>query len=466
MTNPYAPPEAAPDASASMARGAVYALAVLFSMNLLNYVDRYVFAAVGPGIMRDLRINKLQFGYLGSAFIIVYTMVSPLIGVLGDRFDRRKLLAFGVGLWSVATVGTAYARSFNQMFLARAILGVGEASYGIVAPTLLADFFDAKRRGRVMGIFYLALPVGTAIGYGAGGIMEKLAGWPSAFWVVGPPGLLLAGAGLLMRDPGRGTMESSKATEQAPPGLADYLTILKTPSFLLNTAGLAAVTFTTGAFGHWIPSYFECVHHTKPENKAYLGIALALAGLTGVIIGMILPDRLQRWTKRAYLLWAGVAVFLAVPFGCLGLLSPSLGWSLGLLTLASVLMSSCLGPCNTVTANVVPGSRRAAGFAISIFLLHLLGDIPSPPLVGYVADRLGLPGAGETALGRFFEGLGALPVMVGHDRANITAGMLLIAPVLLIGSLCFFLGARFLPADQDRARALSQGHDDHSVLHL
>src|SRR3954471_7506959 len=210
--------------STQIARGATFALAVLFSMNLLNYIDRYVFAAVGPGIMGTLRISKGEFGFLGSSFMIVYTIVSPFVGVLGDRLDRRKILAFGVGLWSVATVGTAYATTFNQMFLARAFLGVGEASYGVVAPTLLADFFDARRRGRVMGIFYLALPVGTAMGYGVGGLMEKLRGWPSAFLVVGPPGLLLALAGLMMRNPVRGASDGKVSlAKAAPPRASDYL---------------------------------------------------------------------------------------------------------------------------------------------------------------------------------------------------------------------------------------------------
>jgi MFS family permease len=441
----------------------MFALAVLFSMNLLNYVDRYVFAAVGPAIIRDLGVTKAGFGFLGSSFIIVYTIVSPFVGVLGDRYDRRKILAFGVALWSVATVGTAFARTFNHMFLARAVLGVGEASYGVIAPTLLADFFDARRRGRVMGAFYLALPVGTALGYIAGGIMEKVAGWPSAFWVVGPPGILLAMAGLMMREPGRGASDG-RVAKAAPPGPKDYLSLFTVPSYVFNTAGMAAVTFTTGAFGIWIPAYFEYVHHTKPEDKAKLGVALALGGLLGVLIGMWLPDRLRKRTDRAYLLWAGGAVLLSVPFGAAGILATrSVSLSLGLLTIASILMSSCLGPCNTVTANVIPGPRRAMGYAASIFLLHLLGDIPSPPLIGFVADYLARPGS--SPIGRFLESLGATPVSDGHGLTNITAGMLVIVPVLLLGSLCFFFGSRTLPRDQERARAFGGGDDGAVPIH-
>jgi MFS family permease len=401
-----------------LARGALFALFVLFSMNLLNYVDRYVFAAVGLGIQRDLSLTKESFGYLSSSFMVVYTLVAPFVGWLNDRVDRRRLLAFGVGLWSVATVGTAFARSFNEMFWARAFLGIGEASYGVVAPTLLAEFFDIKRRGRVMALFYLALPVGTAIGYGVGGKMEELAGvhaqsiqstaaslglggiarsfegWRLAFWVVGIPGLILALLGLALREPGR------KARKR--PTLREYLEVLKTPSYVYNTAGLAAITFTTGAFGIWFPTYFEQVHHTKHSDKIYLGLALAGAGLVGVLLSMWLPDLLLKRTRRAYMLWAGTAVFLAVPIGAAGLLSSNTFVSLGLLTLASIFMASCLGPCTTVTANVVPANRRGVGFALSIFLLHLFGDIPSPPLVGWVADKLGSEAGRASATGRVF----------------------------------------------------------------
>jgi MFS family permease len=463
-------------------------------MNLLNYVDRYVFAAVGPGIIRDLKLTKAQFGLLGSSFIVIYTVVSPLVGLLGDRTDRRKLLAFGVGLWSLATVAAAFAQDMGQMFLARAVLGVGEASYGVIAPTILADFFATRKRGRIMAIFYLALPVGTAIGYGVGGLMESLGtahaasiqetaaqmglgflgphltAWRSAFWVVGLPGIVLALLGLFIRDPGRGASDAVGGVHHpvAPrrPEWGDYLQILKTPSYLYNTAGMAAVTFTTGAFGIWVPAYFEYVHGLQPERKIVLGVALATAGLIGVAISMILPDMLQRRTRKAYLIWAASAVILAVPFGVFGLLADNLVQAMVLLAISSVLMSSCLGPCNTVTANVVPGNQRATGYALSIFLLHLFGDIPSPPLIGRVADWLGQPEGRQSVFGQFFESIGAMPVSDGQHLTNITAGMLVIAPVLLIGAFCFYLGSRHLVRDQEKALARSGSLGaDHHLMH-
>lgn len=468
-------------------RGALFALGVLFSMNLLNYVDRFIFAAVGTPIMEELQLKPLPFGILASSFMVVYTMVSPVVGFLGDRGDRRRLLAFGVGLWSLATVGTAFAQDFGQMFLARSLLGVGEASYGVVAPALLADLFEPRARARVMGFFYLAMPLGTAVGYGLGGVVQAHWGWRAAFWVVGLPGLVLALAGLVIRDPGRGASEGQEAEAVEgldaprepgfPPGpwwrgvvraTADYLRLLRTPSFALNTAGMAAVTFTLGAVGVWIPTFYEKGRGMAPGDKLWVGLALAAAGTLGVSIGMWLPDRLLRRTRRAYLLWPAFAVLASVPFGLAGLLARPTWASIALLFVASVLTTSCLGPCNAVTAAVVPPTRRAAGFALSIFLLHLFGDIPSPPLIGHISEWLARPAVRASELGRLLERLGAVPMPAadGQGLTNLTAGMLLIIPILVLGSLAFWLGARYLVRDEQRARA--QGgldFDDPPILH-
>src|SRR4051812_48935721 len=239
--------------------GKSFALAVLFSMNLLNYVDRYSFFAVGTLIQRDLHIDHFWLGVLNSSFMIVYTVTSPLVGWLGDRYYRRGLLAFGVGLWSVATIGTAFSRDFNEMFFWRALLGVGEASYGVIAPALLADLYTAKDRGRVMGLYYLALPLGGALGYGIGGWVGERWGWPAAFLVVGLPGLLAAVAGLLIYDPGRGASDGTHASKADRPRFREYVELFRTPTFVLNTVGMAAVTFASGGYAAWGSTFYQTV---------------------------------------------------------------------------------------------------------------------------------------------------------------------------------------------------------------
>lgn len=430
--------------------GKYFALVVLFSMNLLNYVDRYSFFAVGTHIQRDLHIQDQGFGLLSASFMIVYTLVSPLIGWLGDRYHRRALLSFGVGLWSVATVGTAFSTSFADMFFWRALLGVGEASYGVIAPALLSDLFEPKHRGRVMGLYFLALPLGGALGYGVGGWVAHVWHWQAAFWVVGLPGLLAAAAGLVISDPGRGASEGmTSAAKSQRPRFVDYLELFRNRSFLYNTAGMAAVTFATGAYAAWGSTFYQRVRGmTSAEAGRWIGGLTAAAGLLGIVLGTGAADALLRYTKRAYLLMACVAVLVAVPFGAAGILEPHRATSLALLFVGMVMMASVLGPCNTVTANVVPANQRAAGYALSIFLIHLFGDISSPILIGFLSDFCGKPSVIDSPLGQAFHAIGAHPV----GTTNLTVGMLSVIPVLIVGSLFFLFGSRHLAEDQERAR--------------
>jgi MFS family permease len=430
--------------------GRYFALIVLFSMNLLNYVDRYSFFAVGTHIQKDLHIQDDWFGVLGAAFMIVYTLVSPLVGWLGDRYSRRGLLAFGVGLWSLATVGTSFAHDFNQMFLWRALLGVGEASYGVIAPALLADLFPLKDRGRVMGLYYLALPVGGALGYGIGGFLSDHWGWRASFLVVGLPGLVVAIAGLMILDPGRGASEGHTFTGKAGrPRMTDYLHLFKTPTFVLNIAGMATVTFCTGAFAAWASTFYQTVRGmTAAQAGLWIGGLTATAGLIGIALGTAVADWLLRRTRRAYLLMSSLAVLTAIPFGLFAILDPDRASSLALLFAAMVMMSSVLGPCNAVTANVVPANQRAAGYAVSTFLIHLFGDISSPILIGVVSIQFGKPSLVASPIGRLLASIGATPV----DGRNLTLGMLSVIPVLALGCLFFLFGSRHLAADQERAQ--------------
>ncbi len=443
--------------------GKYFALAVLFCMNLLNYVDRYSFFAVGTHIQRDLRVDDSWFGVLSASFMIVYTIVSPLVGWLGDRYSRRILLCFGVGLWSLATVGTAFSQDFNHMFFWRALLGVGEASYGVIAPTLLADLFEPKHRGRAMGLYFLALPLGGALGYGIGGSVADAWGWRASFWVVGLPGILAAFAALMILDPGRGASEGHHAGKADRPRMKEYLALFRTPTFLLNTAGMAAVTFATGAYAAWGSTFYQTVRGmTSAQAGLWIGGLTAGAGLLGIALGTWFADFLAKFTRRAYLLMASAAVVAAVPLGTLAILEPNRTTSLVLLFFAMVFLASVLGPCNTVTANVVPANQRAAGYALSIFLIHLFGDISSPILIGFLSDIFGKASVAASPLGQILAALGAEPV----GKTNLTVAMLAVVPILALGFVFFLLGSRHLPEDQDHARKQGGVEEDFGgVMH-
>jgi MFS transporter, Spinster family, sphingosine-1-phosphate transporter len=439
-------------------RSPYFALAVLFSMNLLNYIDRYVFYSSGPRISEVFKFSHVQFGVLAASFMVVYTIVSPLMGYLGDRYSRRRLLSFGVTLWSVATVGTAYARGFTDMFFWRALLGLGEATYGIIAPALLADLFPPRLRGRVMGIYFLALPTGGAIGYVIGGHFSEHGDWRHAFWVVGIPGLIAAVAGLIMHDPGRGASEGKMTGKEDRPKMADYLEILKTPSFVYNTAGQASVTFALGAYAAWAATFYQQVRGMKAaETGIWIGGLTAGAGIVGILLGTLVSDALLKLTRRAYLVWSGIAVGIAVPCGFFALLEDDRKASLILLFITSILMASVLGPSNTVTANVVPANRRAAGFALCIFLVHLFGDITSPMLIGLISTLFGKPFVVDSPVGRWLESVGAGVNASPDGPANLTVAMLSVIPMLVLASFFYLRGSRYLPQDQERARLAGGG---------
>jgi MFS family permease len=435
--------------------GKYFALGVLFAMNLLNYIDRYSFFAVGSQIKRELSIDDKWFGVLGGSFMIVYTIISPLMGWLGDRYNRRMILAGGVGLWSVATVGTAFSTDFYHMFFWRALLGVGEASYGVIAPALISDLFSVERRGRAMGIYYLALPIGTALGFIIGGSVASYWNWPAVFFVVGLPGLIAALVGLVIVDPGRGASEGKVATRAMGPKLGDYLELFKTRTFLYNTAGMAAATFATGAYAAWGSIFYQRVRGMSlREATVSIGILLAAAGLVGISLSTVFTDLLRKVTRRAYMLLPCMVVLGAVPLGVLGILDPDRTTSLTFLFAASVLMAMVLGPSNTVTANVVSANHRATGFALFIFLIHLFGDISSPILLGWISDAFGSDLVTNSAMGRFLQSVGAGPTADESGQlTNLTVAMLVVGPVLLLGGILFLIGSRHLPADMDRIAA-------------
>jgi MFS family permease len=229
------------------------ALALLLVINLFNYIDRQMLAAVVPKIEAEFHKSKGELGLLLSMFLISYTVAAPIFGWLGDRYSRWKLIAVGVVLWSLASGGTGLATTFAVLMFTRGLIGVGEAAYGPAAPSLISDLFPVDRRGGVLAWFYMAIPVGSALGYVLGGAMSDTAlGWRWAFYLVVPPGVLLGLLCLMMPEPKRGAAD---AGEHRLPTLRDTKILFRIPSYVLNTLGMTAMTFSLGAIAAWMPTY-------------------------------------------------------------------------------------------------------------------------------------------------------------------------------------------------------------------
>ena len=274
---------------------AAITLALLFGMNLLDYIDRNILAAVLPQIQAEMGLSSTQAGALGPAFLIAYTVFAPLMGWAGDRYNRTRLLVCGVGLWSLATVGSGFADTYGHLVLARSLLGIGEATYGTLAPTILADLYPRERRGQILSFFYLAIPVGSALGYVLGGVIEPHYGWRAAFWIVGGPGLVAALSGLLLREPPRGAMDSAEGVDDlvsmhAPGHVSwrDYGILKHNRSYIHNTLGMALMTFALGGLALWMPAFFHRVRGmTLQEANLWIGPLTVGAGLLGTTDGRL-----------------------------------------------------------------------------------------------------------------------------------------------------------------------------------
>ena len=370
-------------------RAAAYALTVLTFINLFNYLDRWVLSAVLEAIKRDLHFSDTQLGSLATGFIIVYMLTSPVFGTLGDRQRRPPLIALGVAIWSVATAAAGFARGFVSLFTARATVGVGEAAYGTIAPALLSDHFPLEKRGRVFAVFFAAIPIGSAAGYMVGGLVDKHFGWRAAFWVAGAPGLLLALLVMFVREVPRGLHDQGAAVSAQRSGsvLESYLGLLRNRQYLLTCVGYAMWTFALGGLGVWTPAFMERVRGmSRQDATVTFGAIVLITGFVGTFAGGWISDYLLKFTKESYLWLCGITSLLAAPLTLIAFNHPSKSVWLPAMIVAEVLVFASTGPVNSAIVNLVSPGERATALALSILLMHLLGDVPSPPLIGYLSD--------------------------------------------------------------------------------
>ncbi len=371
-------------------------LAVLSFINLFNYLDRYVVSALVESLKHsELALSDANLGSLMSGFLIVFTLAAPIFGSLGDRGSRPRLIAFAVACWSAATALSGLAGSFAALFAARASVGVGEAAYVTIVPSLLADYFPRGQRGRVMAIFFCAIPVGSALGYVIGGLIDVHFGWRMAFFVAGGPGLILAAMCLGLRDPPRGSQDVEWApaavrtaeVHSAPATSATYLALLRNKPYVLTIWGYAAYTFALGGLAFWMPAFLERVRGI-PRSQATVsfGAIVVITGFIGTFVGGWLGDYCARRSQQAHLWISAMATLIAAPFAWLALTTGSTTLFLVCMIVAQLCMFTSTGPINASIVNLVRPTERASANALGVFAIHCLGDVPSPWLIGKISD--------------------------------------------------------------------------------
>lgn len=391
-----------------MIRNRIAIVTLLTGLNFLNYLDRYIVASVLPPLQKDLGLSNFEGGLLATVFLLGYFVTSPIFGKLGDRMPRKWLIAIGVLVWSGATIASGLATGLGTLIAARVVVGVGEASYATLAPTIIDDLAPPDQKGRLLAIFYLAVPLGSALGYLTGGFVQDAWGWRTAFFVGGGPGLVLAGVVLLIEEPPRVIAKLKLDLAQAARKLA------KITLYRRAVLGYCAHTAAIGAFSHWAPTFlsdhFAASLADNPSDalkKAnfWFGVVTVVAGAIGTIVGGRLADRAlqglppvplnashlhpaNRLAANAQLRICAIGVAIAFPFSALAFVAPSAAMFFALAGIAEVGLFLSTAPINAIMLRTAPVHMRASAMAIGIFSIHLFGDLWSPALLGLLRDHL------------------------------------------------------------------------------
>ncbi|KAM9149084.1 protein spinster homolog 1 isoform 2-T4 [Pangshura tecta] len=428
----------------------VMIVAVLCYINLLNYMDRFTVAGILPDIESFFRIGDSSSGLLQTVFISSYMVLAPIFGYLGDRYHRKHLLCLGITFWSAVTLGSSFIpqKQFWLLLVTRGLVGVGEASYSTIAPTIIADLFVSDRRSRMLAFFYFAIPVGSGLGYIVGSKVKDLAeDWHWALRVT--PALGVVAVVLLvtvLREPPRGAVERhSDSPLRCTSWAADVRALSRNRSFVLSSLGFTAVAFVTGSLALWAPAflYRSCLAtgQCRPcpdgdtcssQQSLIFGLITCVTGFLGVGAGVEISKRLRRTNPRADplvcaagLLGSAPFLFLALVFIFIGETLLSLNWAI----VADILLY------------VVVPTRRSTAESFQIVMSHLLGDAGSPYLIGVISDRI--------QRGR--------PPSYLLEFHSLQYALMLSAFAGVLGGAFFLATALFIQGDRKRAELSTQG---------
>jgi MFS family permease len=395
------PPSKQERGIASITKGqARFAFIVLLAINILNYADRSVLAAVQTKIQPEFHLTDTELGLLSSSFLFIYGLSTLPLGIWADKSIRKNIVALCVGFWSIATTLAGFTHNFFQLFLTRSVLGIGEAGYAPASLSMIGDYFPRSQRGRVLALWSIGNIIGTAIGQAMGGVIAVTLGWRWAFYLVGIPGLIAAFLIWRAVEPKRGAFDQEEdAAEGASMGHggigkgfgSTLKKIIKIPTYWILTGAFIASFFTVGAAMAWMTTYIvRDFHITEGAAGAVTGGTLAAGSLIGTLLGGWLADHLQRRMPQGRLLISTISFLLGAPLTFIALSIHDLTPFIGVFTLAIVTLSLCLGPLNAVIQDIIEPEMRATAIGIVLLVAHILGDAASPLLIGIIADRSSL----------------------------------------------------------------------------
>jgi MFS family permease len=368
----------------------------MVGINFLNYMDRWVAASAAPLIQTEFGLSDALIGLLGSAFLLVYAVAALPFGYWADRGVRKTVLGIGVTIWSLATLFTGFARNFVQLFISRAILGIGEASYYPAGTSLLSDYFPKDQRGRVMSIWGAGSALGIAVGFAGGGYIAEKFGWRNAFFFAAVPGILFAILAFRMREPLRGSVEERgpalRQTRDA--SLRAFVDLMRIPTLRAAILSQTVLYFVLASNAFWLPTLLHRKFDLSVGQAGLLaGVVLVLGGLTGTLAGGWIADRMARTNPAAYL-QVGIGGFLiGAVFIVISLVAPLNIGPIPIFIPAFLITVICLylhsGPFTAVSQNVVSPALRASSVTMLLFVSHVFGDSHSTFDVGFLSVQLG-----------------------------------------------------------------------------
>lgn len=401
---------------------ATAALLLLTALNFFNYIDRNILFAVQPLIKAEFHLSDAQVGFLTTAFFWCYMVAAPLIVPLADRYPRRRIMAIGAFVWSAATLLSAVTHTYHELLWRHVIVGIGEASFVAISPAYLADLYPEHIRGRVMGMFYLATPVGSALGYIIGGYFGQRYGWRTPFLLSAVPGFLLAFAVLGLREPERGASDHMADSFER----GSLRGLMQNKAYWTISLGAAMMTFALGGLQVWMPTFLVRIRQL-PLDRANLifGGMTVVSGTVATLLGGWIGDRLLRRTPAAYQLVSAVGMALSIP--AIGIAIYSHGPAMfPAIFLGEFFLLLNTAPLNAAMVNSVSASIRATALAVNVFTIHLLGDAFSPWVIGTISD---------------------------HSNLELGLSSMIIAVAL--SAIVLFYGMRFAPKISSELRASS-----------
>jgi MFS family permease len=397
-----------------------YVFMLLFLLYMFDYIDRMVVTSMFTSIERDWGITHTQSGLLVSAVYWAIVLLTFPISILVDRWSRTKTIGVMAIMWSLATAICALTGNFVQLFMARMLIGVGEAGYAPGGSAMISGLYPVDKRARMMGLWNASIPLGSAIGVLLGGIIAAKLGWKHAFGIVAVPGMIVAILFLFVKDYKTVDLSfydknSNKVKMESKDIIKEFIT---KPSVLLTYLGMAAVVFVTTSMLTWLPTYFEKMRNMPQETAGKMASSVMVLALIGAPLGGFLTDMWRKSKDNARLMFPAISTLLSaiVLFVALALLKGTVQYAAFLLF--GVLVLAFISGAASVTQDVIHPGLRATSYAIAVVVQNLLGASTAPVAMGKI-----------------------------YDLTNIQTALSVLPFVLLVGALLFWAGSRYYVKD-------------------